>query len=60
MSAVRKSRKAKKDLVVGLRATGLSIARYLHRSGLDATFIDSREEPPGIDELNEVWPDADV
>jgi len=60
MSAVRKSRKAKKDLVVGLGATGLSIARYLHRSGLDATFIDSREEPPGIDELNEVWPDADV
>ena len=60
MSAVRKSRKAKKDLVVGLGATGLSIARYLHRSGLDATFIDSREEPPGIDELNEVWPDAAV
>jgi len=60
MSAVRKSRKAKKDLVVGLGATGLSVARYLHRSGLDATFVDSREEPPGIDELNEVWPDADV
>jgi len=60
MSAVRKSRKAKKDLVVGLGATGLSIARYLHRSGLDATFVDSREEPPGIDELNKVWPDADV
>ena len=60
MSAVRKSKKAKKDLVVGLGATGLSVARYLHRSGLDATFVDSREEPPGIDELNEVWPDADV
>ncbi len=60
MSAVRKSRKTKKNLVVGLGATGLSIARYLHRSGLDATFVDSRDEPPGIDELSEVWPDADV
>ncbi len=60
MSAVKKSRKAKKDLVVGLGATGLSIARYLNRSGLDATFVDSRDEPPGIDELSEVWPDADV
>ncbi len=60
MSAVKKSRKVKKDLVVGLGATGLSIARYLNRSGLDATFVDSRDEPPGIDELSEVWPDADV
>ncbi len=60
MSAVKKSRKAKKDLVVGLGATGLSIARYLNRSGLDAKFVDSRDEPPGIDELSEVWPDADV
>ncbi len=60
MSAVKKSKKAKKDLVVGLGATGLSIARYLNRSGQDATFVDSRDEPPGIDELSEVWPDADV
>ena len=60
MSAVKKSRKVKKDLVVGLGATGLSIARYLNRSGVDATFVDSRDEPPGIDELSEVWPDADV
>ncbi len=60
MSAVKKSRTAKKDLVVGLGATGLSIARYLSRSGMDAMFVDSRDEPPGIDELNDVWPDADV
>ena len=60
MSAVKKSSTAKKDLVVGLGATGLSIARYLNRSGLDAMFVDSRNEPPGIDELSEVWPDADV
>ncbi len=60
MSAVKKSRAASKDLVVGLGATGLSIARYLRRAGLDAMFVDSRDEPPGIAELDDVWPDADV
>jgi len=49
-----------KDLVVGLGATGLSIARYLRRSDVDAVFFDSRKEPPGIKELDKVWPDAEV
>jgi len=49
-----------KDLVVGLGATGLSIARYLLRSGIDAVFFDTREQPPGIEALGEVWPDAKV
>jgi UDP-N-acetylmuramoylalanine--D-glutamate ligase len=60
MSAVKKSKAANLDLVVGLGATGLSIARYLRRAGLDAKFVDSREQPPGMDVLAEVWPDADV
>jgi UDP-N-acetylmuramoylalanine-D-glutamate ligase len=38
----------------------MSIARYLQRSDGDAIFIDSREEPPGLDELKELWSDADV
>ena len=45
---------------MGLGATGLSIARYLRRSDGNALFFDSRENPPGIDELDEVWPDAEV
>ena len=52
--------KVDKNLVVGLGATGLSIARYLKRNDADAIFYDSREEPPGMDELNEIWPNADV
>jgi UDP-N-acetylmuramoylalanine--D-glutamate ligase len=60
MSAVKKSKAADKDLVVGLGATGLSIARYLRRAGLEAMFVDSRDEPPGLEELDEVWPDAHV
>jgi UDP-N-acetylmuramoylalanine--D-glutamate ligase len=38
----------------------MSSARYLQRSDGDAIFIDSREEPPGLDELKELWSDADV
>ena len=49
-----------KTLVVGLGATGLSIARYLQRSDIAATFFDSRDEPPGIAELEEICPDAEV
>ncbi len=51
---------ANRDLVVGLGTTGLSIARYLKRNDGNAIFFDSREEPPGLDTLNDVWPDADV
>ena len=60
MSAARKTASAGKDLVLGLGATGLSIARYLKRNDIKARFLDSREAPPGLDELGQVWPDADV
>ena len=54
-----RSKAAKKDLVLGLGATGLSVARYLKRAGRDAVFLDSREEPPGLADLDELWPGAD-
>lgn len=60
MSAARKKKLASKDLVVGLGATGLSIARYLQRNGRSAMYFDSREEPPGIDELEAIDPDAGI
>lgn len=49
-----------RDLVVGLGATGLSIARFLRRRDIDATFFDSRSEPPGVAELHEIYPGATV
>ncbi|MBT8067024.1 MAG: UDP-N-acetylmuramoyl-L-alanine--D-glutamate ligase [Gammaproteobacteria bacterium] len=58
MSAAQET--ARKDLVVGLGATGLSIARHLRRADIDAMFFDSREQPPGIEELEKVWPDAEL
>jgi UDP-N-acetylmuramoylalanine--D-glutamate ligase len=49
-----------KDLVMGLGATGLSIARYLKRNDANAIFFDSRMEPPGLEELREVYPDPEL
>lgn len=47
-------------MVVGLGATGLSIARYLKRNDSNAIFFDSRKEPPGLDKLLEIFPDAEL
>lgn len=60
MNAAKKKQAQKKDLVLGIGATGLSIARYLQRKSSDAIFFDSREEPPALEELEEMWPDAEV
>jgi UDP-N-acetylmuramoylalanine--D-glutamate ligase len=60
MKAATKNETKNKDLVLGLGVTGLSIARYLRRNDRDATFIDSRDEPPGLEELSDVWPDAKI
>ena len=48
------------DLVVGLGATGLSFARYLKRKGAIARFADSRKDAPGQDELQRIFPGAEV
>lgn len=49
-----------KDLVYGLGASGLSIARYLARNDSNAIYIDTRNQPPGLDALKELRADADV
>ncbi len=43
-------------LVVGLGATGLSVARFLHRQGVPFGVCDSRAEPPGVKELRREMP----
>lgn len=40
-----------KTLVVGLGITGLSVARYLKSQNIKFAVVDSREDPPGKDEL---------
>ena len=50
---------AHRTLVVGLGKTGLSVARYLSRQGVEVAVVDSREQPPGLAELRDSLP-ADV
>lgn len=57
---VKKAPARQANLVFGLGKTGLSIARYLQRRRIAARFVDTRGDPPGLDELGELDPDADV
>ena len=52
--------RGKKSLVYGLGSTGLSVARYLKRTRSDAEFIDSRAAPPGLDDLRDLLPEANI
>ena len=57
----RSTRKQKKtELVYGLGTTGLSVARYFARRNVAVRFVDSRESPPGREELAHLLPDAEV
>jgi UDP-N-acetylmuramoylalanine--D-glutamate ligase len=46
-----------KTLIVGLGKTGLSCARYLSRQGVSLAVTDSREHPPGLETLQQLYPD---
>ncbi len=47
-----------RTLVLGMGATGASLARYLARRGETAAFVDSRSTPPGQDAIRAALPDA--
>jgi UDP-N-acetylmuramoylalanine--D-glutamate ligase len=47
-------------VVVGLGATGLACARYLHRRGVAFSVVDSRAQPPGLAELQREMPSVSV
>ena len=47
-------------LIVGLGKTGLSCARYLSRQGVAVAVIDSRQDPPGLADLQRELPAVPV
>lgn len=47
-------------VVVGLGITGLSCARYLHRTGSSFSVVDTRDNPPGLAELRSEMPEVPV
>lgn len=60
MGANKTTAAGRTNLVFGLGATGLSVARYLKRKGIAARFVDTREAPPGLEKLGEIDPRADI
>ncbi len=49
---------AGKTLVVGLGVTGMSVVRFLVSRGEAVAVTDTRDIPPGLDELREHYPDV--
>ncbi|WP_338055613.1 UDP-N-acetylmuramoyl-L-alanine--D-glutamate ligase [Seongchinamella sediminis] len=47
-------------VVVGLGVTGLSCARHLYRQGASFSVVDTRERPPGLEELRREMPGVAV
>ncbi len=52
------NREDSRIVIVGLGATGMSAANYLHRLGFRFAVIDSRDRPPLVAELNQQLPDV--
>jgi UDP-N-acetylmuramoylalanine--D-glutamate ligase len=51
---------AKRSVIIGLGATGASIARYLTARGERVRILDSRAAPPGRAEVEAACPDAEI
>lgn len=47
-------------LVVGLGVTGLSVVKFLHQNNISVAVVDSRENPPGLLEVEESYQDVAV
>ncbi|MGM0570329.1 UDP-N-acetylmuramoyl-L-alanine--D-glutamate ligase [Marinobacter sp.] len=50
----------RRTLVVGLGKTGLSCVRYLTGLGREVAVADSRPRPPGLEQLQQQWPEVEV
>ncbi len=54
------STKAEFSVIVGLGATGLSCARYLHRAGMPFAMVDTRVAPPQLEAFRQLYPEVEV
>ena len=51
---------AGKTLVVGLGETGASAAAWPAHENMAAVFVDSRDNPPGLERVRELMPAAQI
>ncbi|MDH5512212.1 MAG: UDP-N-acetylmuramoyl-L-alanine--D-glutamate ligase, partial [Gammaproteobacteria bacterium] len=52
--------KTKRALVVGLGLTGFSCVRYLAMRGYEVTVVDTRAQPPKLEEFRREFPQVTV
>lgn len=50
----------KNVVIVGLGSTGVSCAKYFAQAGQHFKIVDSREDPPGLKEILELFPDIEL
>lgn len=60
MEAGHEQRTSRKMLVLGMGVTGCSVAAWCARNGVNAMFADSREQPPGLQRICELLPNAEL
>ncbi|MEE9397115.1 MAG: UDP-N-acetylmuramoyl-L-alanine--D-glutamate ligase [Methylococcales bacterium] len=60
LGAVAMNNGAAKAIIVGMGKTGLSVARFLTKHGIEFAITDTREQPPGLAELEACCPNAAV
>lgn len=46
------------NAVIGMGITGRSVARYFYRKNIPFVWLDTRDEPPGIDGIRQQFPDV--
>lgn len=54
------SNNASLSVIVGLGATGLSCAQYLHAAGKPFAVVDTREAPPQLQAFRQIYPDVEI
>lgn len=54
------SEKSEYILVVGLGMTGLSVVQYLSQNNNNIVVVDSRQSPPGLEQLQQQYPDVSI
>ncbi|MDQ7072659.1 MAG: NAD(P)-binding protein, partial [Gammaproteobacteria bacterium] len=45
-------------VIIGLGQTGLSCARFLVEKGFTVAIMDSRQQPPGLETLQQDYPEV--
>ena len=58
--ALKKETISPKTIVVGLGETGLSVARYLAKQGVDFKMLDTRSNPPQLKAFTKEFPNTEV